>query len=223
LVEAVACGGTVKVELGAAGAAARADGGTGNAGSVASGEGGGPSAHGSAGRASIGDAGDAGMFGAAGEPSVSACEVDGVVHPVGKPFACDCNTCWCEFDGTISSTLIDCPVCTYMGETHTSGEKFPSRDGCNTCECSPGGVLSCTEKACSCNPDKEWYRHYAATGANACQLIDYVCPVNTAAFNNGCGCGCEEAQDCPQWVDCEPGNTSCALMRMRCPYSEPAF
>jgi len=131
VVEAVACGGTVKVELGAGGATSRAEGGTGNAGafapaggsgntgnvasgagSAASGEGGKPSAFGSAG-ASIGDAG---MFGVAGEPGVSACEVDGVVHPVGKPFACDCNTCWCEFDGTISSTLRDCAVCTYMGE-----------------------------------------------------------------------------------------------------------
>jgi len=163
-----------------------------------------------------------GESGAGGEPGV-ACEVDLVVHPVGQPFVCACNTCWCEPDGTIASGDNGCKVCVYLGEIHAPSETFADRDGCNQCECSSTGKVNCTEKACECQPEKQWFRRYVSHSATGCELVDFECPTNTSYFNDGCGCGCEEALDCPQWIDCEPGNPACATMMKRCPYSPGAF
>lgn len=211
----VACGGTAKVESGAAG----------SSGSLTA-----PSSSGSSGVGAYSDGGSVAVGGqigisVGGEPGSGggACAVDGTVYLVGQPFACGCNTCRCEADGSISSGANGCKICVYQGELHAPGEKFPDRDGCNECECSSAGEVSCTEKACECQPEKEWYRRYATRSANECSLIDFVCAANTTHFTNGCGCGCEELLDCPRWIDCEPGNPSCSTMMKRCPFSPGAF
>jgi hypothetical protein len=56
-----------------------------------------------------------------------------------------------------------------------------------------------------CNPATEYNRHYAATSTTACMVIDFACQSQTNAFFNECGCGCEQASSCPEWVDCMPG------------------
>lgn len=243
LAAVVACGGTAKVESGTAGSGSRADGGTGNVGSFTAGGGSGNTGNlgstaGNAGSSNgiAGGAGSAGVgnpsvggsvavggYGAGGEPA-AACEVDLVVHLVGEPFACDCNTCWCEADGTIESGDNGCKVCVYLGEIHAPGETFPDRDGCNECECSSTGKVTCTDNACECQPETEWfYRRYSSNSAKVCGFVTFDCPTNTTPFNDTCGCGCEEATDCPHWIDCEPGNLACATMMKRCPYSPGAF
>ena len=221
----VACGGTVTVDPGGAagagagsgaappggspgtgGASAPASkGGSGNTGNVGSVPGDAPGSSGSGGEAAQG--GEGGEGGASG-----SCVVNGVAHAIGEPFACDCNTCWCEADGSVSTTLIACNECNYAGKSYDFGEKFPSRDGCNQCECQ-FGQISCTEIACACAPDKEWFRHYTTTSPETCALVDFICPTNTRHFGNQCGCGCEQADTCPEWISCEPGNTSCESMR----------
>ena len=234
----VACGGTVTVDPGGAagagagsgaappggspgtgGASAPASkGGSGNTGNVGSVPGDAPGSSGSGGEAAQGgEGGEGGEGGASG-----SCVVNGVAHAIGEPFACDCNTCWCEADGSVSTTLIACNECNYAGKSYDFGEKFPSRDGCNQCECQ-FGQISCTEIACACAPDKEWFRHYTTTSPETCALADFICPTNTRHFGNQCGCGCEQADTCPEWISCEPGNTSCESMRALCPYSQPAF
>ena len=219
----VACGGTVRVEPGgSAGAAPLAQGGApGSAGPPAMGAGSGnlgnsgSSAAGGGAPNSITPSGEAGETG--------TCLVDGVVHPVGVPFGCDCNTCWCDPGGQVSSTLIECnTTCAYAGERYSVGQAFPARDGCNKCECQSSGQVSCSEINCACQPDREWYRHYIGSSV-ACTLADFVCPAHTTAFGNECGCGCEEDVICPQWVDCEPGNPTCESMKLACPYSQIAF
>ena len=35
-------------------------------------------------------------------------------------------------------------------------------------------------------------------------MIYFVCPENTSYFSNACGCGCEQSQSCPQWINCMP-------------------
>ena len=146
-------------------------------------------------KAGSGSAGSPGTSGGEGgvAGATGACVVGGVAHRVGEPFACDCNTCWCDADGRISSTLIACYACTYAGEGHQAGEVFPAGDGCNQCSCSAEGEVLCTEAYCSCDPAREPYRTYVALDPTKCAAIDYVCPPNAAPFNNECGCGCETA------------------------------
>jgi len=217
----VACGGTAKVEPGAAGAGSMAQGGTpASAGAppLTAGSGNSNGVGGSSGAS--GSMASAGASGDAGAPGT--CVVGGVVHAIGERFACDCNTCWCEPDGSISGTQIACNECQYAGQSYRVGEKFPDRDGCNQCECMSSGA-SCTEKYCGCHPDQEWYRHYTATSAASCALIDYVCAEHTVAFSNDCGCGCEQGLSCPEYIDCIPGSTTCASMKALCPFSIPAL
>jgi hypothetical protein len=220
----VACGGSVVGEPGGvAGAGPGAEGGapgsagastpsagSGNSGNVGSSPGGAPS--------SAGAGGEAG--------ATSVCQIDGQPHAIGERFACGCNTCWCEADGTISSTLVEChDRCEYAGKSYRLGETFPAEDGCNQCACEEFGQVSCTEALCSCYPEKEWNRHYAGLSAADCASIDYACPANTVAFSAAdCGCGCEQDSDCPAWIDCEPGaNNGCEMLKAQCPYSDVAY
>jgi hypothetical protein len=226
LMAVVACGGTVGSERGTAGAGPGAQGGapgsagapmpsagSGNSGNVGSNPGGAPSAGGGG-----GEAGEGG--------STGTCLVDGVEHAIGERFACDCNTCWCETDGTISTTLIACNVnrCEYAGQSYAVGEAFPSQDGCNECYCEQFGQVSCTAAFCGCHPDKEWFREYVGLDARTCSLIDYVCPANTVTFHTPCGCGCEQDSACPASIDCEPGaDNGCEILKAHCPYSQVAY
>ena len=218
----VACGGSVKVDPGGgAGAGPAAAGASPGAAGGAPGSAGSPSP--SAGSGNSGNAsssGASGGLGVGGEAGASGtCVVDGVVHAIGEPFACECNTCWCDAYGGISGTLIACNDCVYAGRNHALGEVFPARDGCNQCSCQNFGDVSCTEKACGCQPDKEWYRKYESTNVKACGLLDFECPAGTTYFANDCGCGCEQASSCPEWIDCAPGNSGCESSKMLCPFS----
>jgi len=224
----VACGGSAQVEPGGSALGGAPGSGGAVSGGAPSGSGGSPAAPAVGGSPSnTGGSGAAppvmGTAGVAGAPGApDTCWVGGVAHVIGERFACNCNTCWCTPDGNVASTLIQCNDCNYGGQNYVVGETFPSVDGCNQCTCQTSGV-SCTDKACACDPDQEWYRQYAARSPKACMVVDYSCPANTRMFGNECGCGCQQASNCPKVIDCEPGaDNGCEILKAQCPYSDVA-
>jgi hypothetical protein len=228
VLSAVACGGSARLEGGAGGAGAEAGTAPGHAGAPP-GAAGAPSPGGApnAGGASPGSAGSpsagspsAGSSGAGGDGS---CALGDIRYPNGASWACDCNTCFCQ-NGSIGSTAIACAACQYGGKGYFVGESMPALDGCNTCTCEASGMVACTEKACACHPGVDKL-HYILTDPHQCELAEYECPANTTPFQNGCGCGCAQAADCPPSIDCLPGPTpsDCEYLRQRCPYSPIAL
>jgi hypothetical protein len=79
----------------------------------------------------------------------------------------------------------------------------------------------------ACDPSAEYNRSYVASSPAACAVLLYVCPPNTTAFQNECGCGCEQSSSCPEYVDCMPGvgpeNPLCDPSNDQCPYSDRAL
>ena len=218
----VACGGNAKVEPGGAALGGAPGRGSASAGSPAASAGAGHSGVGGGSGGAPPVVGPPGEGEGGGAGAAETCWAEGSHHAIGERFACNCNTCWCNADGTVSSTLIECNDCSYGSETYGIGETFPAHDGCNQCACETSGV-SCTEKACACDPDQEWYRRYAARSPEACRSSDYACPANTTLFGNDCGCGCQQASNCPKVIDCEPGaNNGCESLKAECPYSDVA-
>lgn len=150
----------------------------------------------------------------------------GNLHSPGESFPAGdgCNTCMCDDAGNLACTGLACDTCTYAGGTYAVGSSFPATDGCNTCTCESGGLVGCTEIACACDPKAEWWRDYAATDPQTCQVIDYICPPNTTGFSNACGCGCEQDASCPEWFDCmPPAGCDVAALEAKCPYSGIAY
>ena len=113
--------------------------------------------------------------------------------------------------------------CLYEGVEHALGSSFPSRDGCNTCECGAaigGASVTCTEKACACDPlGEQSYRSYLAYISDC--ATDYPCASGATKFENECGCGCEQSEMCPDEFDCTPSGTMNGLcdptLRALCP------
>ncbi len=91
---------------------------------------------------------------------------------------------------TVKLSIVSGAVCTYNGASFTSGDSFPSTDGCNTCSCSASGSVACTKQTCACDPEVETWRNYVGN-PTTCQTKKYTCPSNRRAFQNACGCGCE--------------------------------
>lgn len=118
--------------------------------------------------------------------------------------------------------------CLYNGQTYAVGTGFPAGDGCNTCSCMQDGNMACTKIACTCDPTAEQYqKKYMSTDPAQCQVIDFMCPVNTTYFSNTCGCGCMQDPSCPSWFNCMPGPGAPACdvqqIQAQCPYSGIAF
>jgi len=158
---------------------------------------------------------------------IATCDYAGQTHFAGDSFDAgdDCNTCSCLEDGQVICTQMACPenTCLYAGVDYQQGETFAALDGCNTCSCTEDGI-ACTDQACTCDPDDEWYRNYVSVDPAECALIDYVCAENTTAFTNECGCGCEQSYECPQWFNCMPP-AECDPQQIAedCPYSDIAY
>lgn len=205
-VAVLACGGSAQTGPGD-------DGGAGSAGAQPSPGAG--SGNAGAGNSSSAGSGNTGSAGAAGKGA--DCEVGKITYASGTSWKCDCNTCFC-MDGRVGSTAVACFACTYEGNNRYAGESFRSADGCNTCTCESDGSVACTDKACTCDPDKEWNRKYVST-PEGCQLIDFACTGNTKGFGNSCGCGCEQDASCPQYINCIPGAADCSAMTEKCPLS----
>jgi hypothetical protein len=124
--------------------------------------------------------------------------------------------CWTFIEG-----------CLYDLQTHAIGTTFNAGDGCNTCTCDLNKELSCTKKACVCDPAAEVHRReYLAPGPGPCVIV-LRCMGTTTAFSNACGCGCEQDPSCPEWFDCQPSPDvppcDTAAIKMKCPYSGIAF
>jgi hypothetical protein len=79
----------------------------------------------------------------------------------------------------------------------------------------------------ACNAELEPDREYVGESREECMVVRFSCPENTTMFANDCGCGCEQDESCPDFVDCMPGgnpNPGCtAEERARCPYTDIAF
>jgi hypothetical protein len=75
----------------------------------------------------------------------------------------------------------------------------------------------------ACDPEAEPDRDYVGKSREACSVIRFACPENTVSFQNDCGCGCEQDESCPDFVDCMPGSDpkpGCsAEERELCPYT----
>ncbi len=154
------------------------------------------------------------------------CEYEGEQYSAGDTFGAGdgCNDCTCEEGGSVACTEMACAPtgCAYYGTTYAEGDTFDSIDGCNTCECT-GATASCTEIACACDADNEWYRDYVGSSVEECALIDFGCPDNTTYFSNQCGCGCEQSSECPQFFNCmPPSDCDEEAIEKQCPYSEIA-
>jgi hypothetical protein len=115
--------------------------------------------------------------------------------------------------------------CTYRGRNYALGAVLNAGDGCNTCTCGTGGVVACTEKACTCDPAKEVNkRKYVGASTAQCAVIDFACTGNTTMFQNACGCGCEQDPSCPEWFDCMPPSPcDPTQIKDKCPYSGIAY
>lgn len=152
--------------------------------------------------------------------NAAGCNYGGAWHKVGESYSAGdgCNSCTCQPDGTSACTLMECLSCVYAGTTYKAGDTFSALDGCNKCECSNQGV-SCTDLDCPCDPAKEWWRSYVAKSPDECAVIDYVCQKNTTGFSNACGCGCEQDESCPQYIDCMPPAPNCEADHEKCPFS----
>lgn len=82
------------------------------------------------------------------EVKPKGCEYKGATYAAGESFKDDCNTCFCNDDGTVACTKIGCvATCEYDGTLYKDGDQFKSTDGCNSCSCKSGGVI-CTKMAC---------------------------------------------------------------------------
>jgi len=121
-------------------------------------------------------------------------------------------------------------VCEYDGATYLPGDSFPDVDGCNDCTCLEDGAVACTRMAClpeTCDPQAEWWREYVGTSPAQCAAMRFACEGETAYFANDCGCGCEQAADCPEWFNCMPGPDAppcdLAWIHTHCPFSGIAW
>lgn len=150
----------------------------------------------------------------------ASCMYGGADYPVGTTFAATdgCNTCTCNNPIDIRCTTVECDGgCRYEGKLYELGAEFADVDGCNTCSCTANGV-SCTTRACQCNPDTEWWRSYSATDPGQCKTTAVSCNAVTVPFTNSCGCGCEQSKSCPRVFDCMAGCPS-NEERAKCPFT----
>jgi hypothetical protein len=85
-----------------------------------------------------------------------------------------------------------------------------------------GARFVCQKLNMACQRASDFGRRYRFADTTSCRSSLSVCPVNTKGFSDACGCGCEQASTCTEWVDCMPGPASqsplCADSTL-CPYT----
>ena len=158
-----------------------------------------------------------------------SCTWNGQTWASGQTFPAGdgCNTCTCE-DGQVYCTEMGCPgVCYANGGIYQVGQVFESPDGCGACLCLPGGEVVCEQSsdcAPQCEPGADHHKQYVATDVETCWVIDYMCPANTEYFSDDCGCGCQMADFCPEFINCMPPSMCNVegIMEL-CPYTEIAY
>lgn len=142
------------------------------------------------------------------------CVYGGAVYDEGASFPAGdgCNECRCRADGAVICTEMACPCegadgcgepafCEHNGERYEPGESFPDADGCNTCFCEQGGFVSCTDRACPCDPNDP-----TCGGSGSCEL-DGVFYEDGATFlaPDGCNsCSCWDGLIACTAMACEP-------------------
>jgi hypothetical protein len=137
-----------------------------------------------------------------------------------------CSTQWCVRENVNCDAI---PVCD-PGDREIEGECPPAYTCypvtlCGmTIQCLDGGPAPINPgiDGGSCDPSAEHGRHYVTNDPRECLLIDFACPTDTDYFDNDCGCGCEQPADCPEFVNCMPGNGSGSELctdSESCPYT----
>ncbi len=56
----------------------------------------------------------------------------------------------------------------------------------------------------ACNRDEDHNLRYAHRLVALCEGLTLECPENTSQFLNECGCGCQQDESCPAFVNCSP-------------------
>lgn len=233
----VACGGSfVSSDAGedgtGGGASDEGSGGTGtDGGPGGSDTGGTPGAGGTPGSGGTGAGGTgAGGAGTGGEPT-GCCTADATCDPGDLQLESEscpiggecysstvcCSTVWCMEEQAACDAI---PTC-QEGETEVPecpvGSTCVQRALCGT-------VITCAQGIAVCDLGPQPNRHYVAYSALECVGIDFACPAHTTGFSDVCGCGCEQPDTCPEFIDCQPGTQLDPLCESdECPYSTRAL
>lgn len=101
----------------------------------------------------------------------------------------------------------------------------PSSGECQS-ETYCGATIYCLAEGSDpeCEPDDP-NRQYVGENLQQCAVVDLSCGDGLEAFEDECGCGCEQEATCPRYIDCMPGSdvhTGCSDSA-ECPLSERVY
>lgn len=108
-----------------------------------------------------------------------------------------CSTVWCVQEAPVCDGFPSC------AESEIQVPSCPAKGDC-TERSLCGNTITCMVRGSACYPGYEPDRDYASESPDMCTVIDYVCPAGTTAFSNDCGCGCEQPEECPDYLNCTP-------------------
>ena len=127
-----------------------------------------------------------------------------------------CSTVWCMEEQPLCDGIPVCASDETEVEACIEGRPCVKRAHCGT-------VIVCQKLEAFCDTEQQPNRHYVAQGSE-CVDLDFSCPEHTTAFDEPCGCGCEQPATCPEYVDCMPGGEVDPLCDSNeCPYSTRAL
>lgn len=127
-----------------------------------------------------------------------------------------CDTIWCA---TFEEPQCDgLPACN-GGDEEITGECPASAECYSRTLC--GATIQCVVTAADCQWDDDYNRQYAGRSADECAVVRFACDEHTEAFFDECGCGCEQAADCPPRSACAPMGSiePDGCFDERCPFS----
>lgn len=123
-----------------------------------------------------------------------------------------CSTVWCMEAQAYCEAI---PLC-FDGEvqvdTCPEGEFCVKRAACNN-------LVTCQQNEALCDRDAQPFRKYLGQRSE-CVDLEFSCPEHTRRFNDVCGCGCEQPENCPLSVSCLPSGEVHPLCNAdECPYT----
>jgi hypothetical protein len=126
-----------------------------------------------------------------------------------------CSTVWCMKPQAPCDGIPSC------SDGETLVDDCPSDATCvRRAMC--GSVITCQlDGFVACDLGSQPNRNYIGSSAESCEGIDFACPEHTLGFSDYCGCGCEQPDTCPEFIDCAPGGDVDPLCESNeCPYSQ---
>jgi len=124
-----------------------------------------------------------------------------------------CSTVWCMKEQALCDAIPTCASDETKVEACLEGRTCVKRALC-------GEVIICEKNEAFCDLDAQPNRKYLGQGSE-CDSLEISCPMHTTPFDDACGCGCEQPDDCPQSVGCLPGGGLHPLCNSdECPYTQ---